>query len=116
MVAQSAAPHGPTFTWAPSCASQTPFGSADAAPAHKSAQSVTAAAAQRPETLMVPILSALNAGASPNLNLTERLHAQKKPGTCAPGSPPQPLMKSAAEPIEAPYEFGRDELRGLLRI
>ena len=46
MVAHRAAPQGPTFTRAPSCASQRPFGSADADPAQKSAEIVTAAAAQ----------------------------------------------------------------------
>ena len=40
-LAHSAAPHGPTFTWAPSCASQRPLGS-DAALALNSMQTVTA--------------------------------------------------------------------------
>ena len=94
MVAQSAAPHGPTFTWAPSCASQRPFGSADADPAHKSAQSVTATAAQRLGTFMVPILAALNSGAARNLTLPDGCAPKKKPETFAPGSAPQPLKSN----------------------
>src|ERR1700757_2483634 len=116
MVAHSAPPHGPTFTWAPSCASQRPLGSAEAVPAQESAQSVTAAAAQSLGSFMARILPTCSARASPNLNLTEGLRAQKKPGTCVPGSPPQPLVKSAAEPIEAPDQFSRDEFCGLLRV
>src|SRR5437773_2542713 len=83
MVAHSAAPHGPTFTRAPSCASQRPLGSAEAVPAQSSAKTVAAAAAPSPGRFMGRILSALNARASPNLNLAGGLRAQKKPGTFA---------------------------------
>ena len=69
MVAHSPAPHGPTFTCAPSCASQRPLGSADAEPAQNSAKIVTAAAAQSLGSFMIRILSARAARASPNLYL-----------------------------------------------
>jgi hypothetical protein len=80
MVAHSAAPHGPTFTCAPSCASQRPLGSADAEPAQNSAKIVTVAAAQSLGSFMIRILSARAARASPNLYLTAALHVQKRPG------------------------------------
>jgi hypothetical protein len=57
MVAHRAPPHGPTFT--PGAILRQP--SADADPAQKSAQSVTAAAAQSLGGVIVVILSALSA-------------------------------------------------------
>jgi hypothetical protein len=75
MVAHRAAPHGPTFTCAPSCASQRPLGSADAAPAHQSADTIPPATAQG--SFIIPILSAFSAPASPNLNIPIELCAKK---------------------------------------
>ena len=46
MIAQSALPHMATFTWAPSCASHMPLGSADAELALKSAINIAEAAMQ----------------------------------------------------------------------
>jgi hypothetical protein len=61
---------------------------------------------------MVSIFVSLERTGKPNLNLIGG--RPRKPGTFAPRSPSS--VKSTAEPVEAPDQFGRDEVRRLLRI
>ena len=58
MVAHSAAPQGPTRTWAPSCASQRPLGSASADPALTSTDKTIAETPQTLHHLMCYIVPA----------------------------------------------------------
>jgi hypothetical protein len=78
MVAHSPAPHGPTFTCAPSCASQRPLGSADAEPAQNGAKIVTAAAAQSLGSFMLPIFVSPGRFEQAQILTYRRLARQKK--------------------------------------
>jgi hypothetical protein len=40
----------------------------------------------------------------------------KSPGLSSRARLPSPLIHSSPKPVEAPHQFGRDELRGLLRV
>jgi hypothetical protein len=64
-MAQSAPPHIATFTWAPSCANQSPLGSADAVRALKSAINVTTVAVQSPDRYMGPHFAKLQCTSKP---------------------------------------------------
>ena len=96
MVAHSPAPHGPTFTCAPSCASQRPLGSADAEPAQNSAKIVTAAAAQSLGSFMLPIFVSPGYFEQAQI-LTYRRLARKK----SPGLPSRARLLSPLNPISA---------------